>query len=203
MNVQVQHAQQQLVIETFHSSFIDYAGAYLHLYASYNAWYRFATGHSLDTLALAAMKQRYEIWKDFLDGECLERLRSPMRRLYVLSQHRPLLTSSGVHVQLEDDSDWVHLIDVWYAIRCDIVHATPSRTEVYFEQFVRLAYESLQIYMTEVVARLQRQSQSARMTSIEGRREYIRLPEPAFVDRVPSSRFDSRDISLRSERNTV
>ena len=198
MKALVRHTQQRLIIETFQSSRIDYAGAYLHLYASYNSWYRYATGHSLDNVALSAMKQRYELWRDCFDGNSLQLLRSPMRRIYVLTQHRPLLTSSGVPLYLEDDTDWKHLIDFWYAVRCDVAHATPARLHGYHEQYIRLAYESLLVYMTEIVSRLQVQSQASMVGSLSERSAFTRLPESHLVDMVSHHRFKSADISLRS-----
>lgn len=199
MKALIRRTQQQLIIETFQSSRIDYAGAYLHLYASYNAWYRFVTGQSLDTVAIGKMKQRYALWRDYIDGNCLQQLRSPMRRIYVLTQHRPLITGSGVSLVLEDDSDWQHLIDFWYAVRCDVVHATSARTHGYYEQFIRLAYESLQVYMTEVVHRLRQQELSSSSQTSSQRRVFTQLPKPQLLDTVPNDRFKSLDISLRSE----
>ncbi|GEM_PF-1272371 len=202
MKALIRHTQQQMIINAFQSSSIDYEGAYLHLYASYNAWYRLVTGHSVDSVALSAMKQRYEMWRDYFDGNSLDLLRSPMRRIYILTQHRPLITGSGVALTLEDDSDWRHLIDFWYAVRCDAVHATPVRSHGYYEQFVRLAYESLQVYMTEIVRRLQ-QSQQENIRTVVDRRAFVHLPEPHLVDRAPAHLFKQEDISLRSEENTV
>jgi hypothetical protein len=195
----IRHAQQRLIVEAFQDARIDYKSAYLRLYASYNAWYRFASGHTLDTLALEAMKQRYEIWRDYFDHNCLELLRSPMRRIYVLTQHRPLITNSGVSLALEDDSDWQHLIDFWYVVRCDIVHNTPSCLHGYYEQFVRLAYESLMVYMTEVVSRLSAQERSSRGYTQADRRLFASLPESHLVDRARYHLFKSADISLRSQ----
>ncbi len=198
MKAIIRDSQQRLIIEAFQSSYIDYSGAYLQLYASYNSWYRYATGHSLDALALDAMKQRYEMWRDYFNSSCLTLLRSPMRRIYVLTQHRPLTSSTGAKVMLEDDSDWQHLIDFWYAVRCDIAHQTSARLHGYHEQFVRLAYESLMVYMTEIVARLQLQSHAEQADTLARRRAFVMLPEPHLIDRVSRHHFKSADISLRS-----
>ena len=191
------------ILAAFNASRIDYAGAYLHLYASYNAWYRSVTGESLDAVAIGKMKQRYEMWAEYLSGDCLQLLRSPMRRMYVLSQHRPLIAASGRDVMLEDDCDWRHLIDIWYVVRCDIVHGATSTKHSYYDQFIRLAYESLSVYMTEVVYRIRIQMRATQLDSPAARRAFVTLPESHLVDQIPRQQFETSYISLRSPENTV
>lgn len=189
MRALIRHRQQRIIVEQFALSHIDYEAAFLHAYASFNAWYRFATGEPLNSLALQALKQRYELWHDYFTGECLTLLRSPMRRIYVLTQHRPLKTADGRSICLRDDSDWQQLIDFWFIVRCDVVHATDSLDHAYYQQYVKLAYESLSVYMTEVVRRLNVRLNLEDVKNSDGTEAAILSPIASDIDLYPRVRF--------------
>jgi hypothetical protein len=52
---------------------------------------------------------------------------------------------------VESKEDWKSLIEYWYQVRCIVVHGNTLQ-----DQYVRLAYDTLSIYMVEIVSRMKR-----------------------------------------------
>lgn len=154
MNMSTMYRPQHTVHDLFMKSRIDYDTSYLTLYSAYNAWYREVTGQQSDQKAFAAIKQKSDIWNDALQDRCMSGLRSLLRRLYVLTNHRPVQSHTSWLGSLEDEMDWRGLIDFWYALRCTIVHGNDAVRNPYHDIYVKLAYETLFLFMTEIVGRL-------------------------------------------------
>lgn len=190
MKAVLRHAQQEMILTYFKKSQIDYGQYYLQLYASYNIWYRSSTGESLDARALAQLKLRHQIWKDCFDDTCMHQLRSLMRRIYVLTVHRPLVREgSAWKGVLEDETDWRGMIDFWYAIRCDVVHGNDEQLAGHHSLMVKLAHESLTVFMTEVAIRLQLEVGEDEVSSSATMRRYVYSSGKSGVDLAPSADY--------------
>ncbi|HJM04114.1 MAG TPA: hypothetical protein QF549_00560 [Candidatus Saccharimonadaceae bacterium] len=190
MKAVLRHAQQEMILTYFKKSQIDYGQYYLQLYASYNIWYRSSTGESLDARALAQLKLRHQIWKDCFDDTCMRQLRSLMRRIYVLTVHRPLVREgSAWKGVLEDETDWRGMIDFWYAIRCDVVHGNDEQLAGHHSLMVKLAHESLTVFMTEVAIRLQLEVGEDEVSSSATMRRYVYSSGKSGVDLAPSADY--------------
>lgn len=186
--------QQTMIVQLVNKAQLNYQASFLTLYSAYNAWYRSVTGTPIDANALQSLKGRHQIWQDYLNDECMRNLGPVMRKLYVLTAHRPLgQTPNQPQVRLDDPTDWRSLIDFWYAVRCDIIHANDGSTQVYFPIYCQLAYESLNIFMVEVVGRLQltvgMDASTTLLTSADARRMIYTPPKEA-VDITPKRRFE-------------
>ena len=190
MKAVLRHAQQEMILTYFKKSQIDYGQYYLQLYASYNIWYRSSTGESLDARALAQLKLRHQIWKDCFDDTCMRQLRSLMRRIYVLTVHRPLVREgSAWKGVLEDETDWRGMIDFWYAIRCDVVHGNDEQLVGHHSLMVKLAHEPLTVFMTEVAIRIQLEVGEDEVSSWATMRRYIYSSGKSAVDLAPSADY--------------
>ncbi len=121
----------------FERSKIDYGDLYLRLYISYNAWFRKATQTAIDREAMSNLKNRFIIWDDFMHGRTLEGL-------------APVMSLIHERGDIGANDDWKGLISFWYKTRCDLFHGVLQPTD----ESVRLAYESLGIFMSEIVMRM-------------------------------------------------
>ena len=128
---------------------IDYTELYIRLYIAYNAWYRQVTGTTNDREALAHLKKRFVIWDDYCKGKTLPQLKLYMERLSQVTTERPLGIHSLWNGQVSHSEDWKGLIEYWYYIRCRLVHGSEVSPRL-----VWLAYETLDIFMTEIVERM-------------------------------------------------
>ena len=126
---------------------IDYSDLYMKLYVSYNAWYRRVTGANNEREAITRLKHRFVIWDDYCNGRAMQAL-----RLIAEAIVRHAAEHGGVIIK--DADDWRGLIEYWYRIRCDLFHGSIELENRYFAQAVKLAYESLNVYMTEIVRRM-------------------------------------------------
>lgn len=141
----------QVVYEWYGKAQVDYVEHYVRLYIAYNAWYQAVTGTSNDREGLSALKKRYVIWDDYIKGWTMRGLRPYVERLIELTQREPLSAEtvywSG---SIENSTDWRSLIEFWYQVRCRLMHGTrvPPR-------YVWLAYETLNIFMGEIIDRMQ------------------------------------------------
>jgi len=136
---------------------IDYSDLFMRLYVSYNAWYRGVTGLQSDYDAIKHMQERFVIWDDYLHGLVMESLRSVMQQITILTTLRPLKSSlrawGGV---VNGPDDWKGLILYWYTVRCTLFHGDIEIGHAHEDTQIKLAYESLNIFMTEIVARMKR-----------------------------------------------
>lgn len=146
---------------------IDYVQQYLWLYISYNAWYQEVTGTSNDRQALNSLKKRFVIWDDYINGNTMKPLRTYVERLMELTQREPFASQvvSYWSGSLESTEDWRSLIEFWYQVRCRLVHGSTVNV-----RYVWLAYETLGIFMGEIVYRMQQcftQEDSERMQELD------------------------------------
>lgn len=140
------------VCDWYEKSVIDYRKQYSALYTAYNAWYREVLSTTNDRQAVTALKKRYVIWEEYCDGRAMHDMKSLMERLADLTQKEPLHCQSphwngeinGVH-------DWQSLIEYWYQVRCIVVHG--GRINLVY---VWLAYQTLDIFMSEIIHRVGR-----------------------------------------------
>lgn len=182
-----QNEYQTLLLRLFNESRVDYSQHYSKLFSAFNLWYSQATSTSVDATALVTMKRRPYLWRASFNDDCLSGLLPIMRRIMILTQHRPLERANGEWKgYLSDQYDWQGLIDFWYAIRCEVVHGSPALQVSYFPVLVKLAYESLSIYMNEIVLRTQLTEESV-SASLQ---RYVISPSFNEVDNEPKATFD-------------
>ncbi len=148
------------MIQLFHQSDIRYAHYFLILFSSFNSWYRQRTGQKSDALALRQLQNDVSIWHALFDGNGDQSILPVLRKLYVLTQHRSV---EGAAVsqwagRLCDPYDWQGVVWFWYTMRCRLVHGEVYAVSALHEVYVRYAYESLHIFMSEVVRQLQKES---------------------------------------------
>jgi len=130
---------------------VDYEGHFLRMYITYNAWYREVTKTANDRQAISILKQRFVIWDDYCHGRVLLVLLPYMQRLSELTQQEPFpsmkLYWDG---EVSGSKDWGSLIEFWYQVRCLVVHGS-----LVGQTYVWLAYETLDIFMAEIIERMQ------------------------------------------------
>ncbi len=129
---------------------IDYTELYLHLYIAYNAWYRQVTGYANDREAIAHLKKRFVIWDDYCKGKTMPNLKLYLERLSKLTHEQPLGQHSIWNGRVQGVEDWRGLIEYWYQIRCLLVHGSEVS-----QRHVWLAFETLDLFMGEIVERMQ------------------------------------------------
>jgi hypothetical protein len=129
---------------------IDYTELYIRIYIAYNAWYRQVTNSTNDREAIATLKKRFVIWDDYSKGKTMSNLRVYVERLSMLTLEKPLTNNTAWNGSIENADDWRGLIEFWYQVRCLLVHGSevPPR-------YVWLAYETLELFMGEIVERMQ------------------------------------------------
>ena len=140
------------IVAWYKKAQINYVDQYIKMYIAYNAWYREATGTINDRQALDSLKKRFIIWDDYAQGRTMKPLRVYMERLMELTQREPFSSKtlywSG---SIENSTDWRSLIEFWYQVRCKLVHGSEVKP-----RYVWLAYETLDIFMGEIVDRMQK-----------------------------------------------
>ena len=129
---------------------VDYTELYICIYIAYNAWYRQVTGSTNDREAIAILKKRFVIWDDYSKGKTMPNLKVYADRLAKLTAEKPLAQHSYWNGVVESSDDWRGLIEFWYQVRCRLMHGSevPPR-------YVWLAYETLELFMGEIVERMQ------------------------------------------------
>ncbi len=132
----------------------DYAQQYITLYVAFNAWYRSLTGKTHDRVALNVLQRGIPLWEEYREGNTLQEIRSPMRLLVELTQREPLsYATPHWKGEVAHIGDWTSLIEYWYRVRCLVVHGSEIQPH-----YVYLAYETLNIFMGEVIRREQQRS---------------------------------------------
>jgi hypothetical protein len=129
---------------------VDYVEQYIRLYISYNAWYRNVTGTVNDREAISVLKKRFIMWDDYCKGKTLIDMRLYVERLVILTNERPLVNNSVWNGVIKDADDWRNIIEFWYQVRCFLVHGSDIP-----QKYVWLAYETLELFMREIVQRMQ------------------------------------------------
>lgn len=120
------------------------------MYIAYNAWYRQVTNTTNDRQALSLLKKRVIIWNDYANGKTLKPLGVMLEKLVELTQREPLKKTAYWSGSIENTTDWCSLIEYWYQIRCLLVHGSLINA-----RYVCLAYETLHLFMTEIITRVQ------------------------------------------------
>lgn len=135
----------------YQKAHVDYADLFLKMYITYNAWYREVTGTTNDRQAISSLKKRFVIWDDYSQGKTLTTLKPYMERLCELSQGSPFPSIRPYwDGEVSNPYDWNSLIEFWYQVRCLVVHGSDIRPK-----YAWLAYETLDIFMGEIVDRMQ------------------------------------------------
>jgi hypothetical protein len=129
---------------------VDYVEHYIRLYISYNAWYRNVTGTVNDREAISVLKKRFIMWDDYCKGKTLKDMRLYVERLAALTNERPLVNNSVWNGVVRDADDWKSMIEFWYQVRCFLVHGSDIP-----QKYVWLAYGTLELFMREIVQRMQ------------------------------------------------
>ena len=129
---------------------VDYTELYIRMYIAYNAWYRQVTGSTNDREAIALLKKRFVIWDDYCNGRTMANLRVYVERLSKLTTEHPLGSHAVWNGKVENSDDWRGLIEYWYRVRCLLVHGSEVSP-----RHVWLAYETLELFMAEIVGRMQ------------------------------------------------
>lgn len=130
--------------EYYQRSQLDYAAAYMYLYASYNAWHRVEVGAMSDRDALRVLKRNFNIWHQYYEGES-------MLGMGALLEEVVSYTKSGWPVVVVDAEDWRSMVDFWYKVRCELVHGQLDISDSHSEEAVRLAYQTLSLFMGEAL----------------------------------------------------
>jgi len=133
---------------------VDYCDMYIRLYIAYNAWFRKVTRTSFDREALLRLKKRFIIWDDYVNDRVMRELRPILRDVAILTDIRPLLSGNKWNGKVRDDNDWHGLIDFWYQVRCELFHGTTDVPRHVLNQYASLAYQSLNIFMLEIMKRM-------------------------------------------------
>lgn len=159
----MQPKSERLVKLWYDRAQLDYNDLYMRLYVAYNAWFNRVTGAPNDREAIRQLKKRFVIWDDYQRGRVMVALKPIVEDIVKLTNRTRTLS-----VRLEDADDWQNLIEFWYQVRCHLFHASGVFGDTQQAIWTRLAYQSLNIFMTEVVDRMNR-------TFTNG--DYIRLKE--------------------------
>ena len=140
---------------------IDHSEYFIRVYIAYNAWYKRVTGYDNDFEAMSALRKRFLIWDEYAQGETLLLLRPVVDKIVILTQVRPNVFNekgsssiSGWNGQVTDRNDWKGLIAFWYGVRCKLIHGSWLPAHSFEMVLVQLAYESLNIFMTEIIHRM-------------------------------------------------
>lgn len=139
---------RQLIVQWHDRARIDYSALYVNEYIAYNAWFRKVTQCSEDKEALRRLMKRFVIWDDYEKGRVLTAL------VPLVEQVANITKTSQCAGRVRDAYDWKGLINFWYQTRCDLFHGSVLPTQNSNDTRVRLAYESLQIFMSEIIRRM-------------------------------------------------
>ena len=146
---------RQLIIKWFERAQIDYSDLFVKEYIAYNAWFRKVTNCQVDHEAIKEVSRRFVIWDDYLHGRTLTTLGALVDEIAVLTFKRPVRPmGTAWNGVVKDKHDWRGLIYFWYQTRCDLFHGLTLPGNINHDKQIRLAYESLNIFMTEIVRRM-------------------------------------------------
>jgi len=129
---------------------IDYALLYSQLYIAYNSWYQRVTQAATNRDAVQILKKRFMIWIEYTEYRALKSLRAPFHKLVAYTNKRPYQHSNTYWIgSFVNDNDWKGLIECWYLVRCRLLHGKSVD-----ETILRLSYETLYAFMTEITQRM-------------------------------------------------
>ena len=139
---------RQLIVQWYERARIDYSDLYVKEYIAYNAWFRKVTQSDEDHIGIRRVMKRFVIWDDYIHGRTLTSLSPVVEHIARLTRRSPC------DVDVSDAFDWKGLIQFWYQTRCDLFHGVTMPGYIQHDERIRLAYESLHIFMTEIVRRM-------------------------------------------------
>jgi len=146
---------RQLIRKWHERAQIDYSDLFVREYIAYNAWFRKVTDCSIDHEAIKKVTRRFVIWDDYIHGRTLSDLRLVMERIATFTYHHPARPMGFAWDGIVKDSfDWKSLIYYWYQTRCDLFHGDTMPGKAVHDMQIRLAYESLNIFMAEILRRM-------------------------------------------------
>lgn len=147
----MQSDTQKLIKTWYDRAQLDYGDLYMRLYVAYNAWFHQVTQANTDREAITILKKRFVIWDDYRRGRVLTQLRPVVRDIVMLTK-----SDKSLKVELADSDDWQHLIEFWYQVRCHLFHGSGLFQSIQQTIWTRLAYQSLNLFMGEVINRMDR-----------------------------------------------
>ena len=151
--------QKDIVLRWYDRAQLNYIDLYVNLFISYNAWFKKATSKSRDRDAINELKKRFIIWDEYASGTKMNNLVPIAKKVSELTTVQPLtnLTGSDRYWDgvVKDEWDWKSLIEYWYRVRCNLFHGSKSPDDYRDQELIKLAYESLNIFMTEIVGRME------------------------------------------------
>lgn len=128
---------------------IDYIDKYMALYAAFNAWYSQTLNVKNDRQALNILRRGIGIWQDYSNGHIMRDIAQYMELLVEYTQREPLSYSTPHwRGEVAHSKDWQSLLEYWYRVRCLVMHGAEIQT-----MYVYLAYQTLNIFMGEIVKR--------------------------------------------------
>ena len=149
---------RQLIRKWFDRAQIDYSDLFMKSYIAYNVWFRKVTGCHEDHEAIKRVIHRFVIWDDYLHGRMLVELGLIVDQIALISD------------LVADRSDWKGLIGFWYQTRCDLFHGLTMPGRTLHDRRIQLAYESLNIFMIEIMRRMRHcfsDADYARLTEVQ------------------------------------
>lgn len=146
---------RQLIRKWFERAQIDYSDLFVKEYIAYNAWFRKVTDCNEDYEAIRRVAERFVIWDDYIHGRTLIELQPILERISALTWKRPVQPMGHAwNGTVKDSHDWRGLIYFWYQTRCDLFHGVTMPGRVTHDIQIQLAYESLNIFMAEIIKRM-------------------------------------------------
>jgi hypothetical protein len=146
---------RQLITKWYERARIDYSDLYVRQYIAYNAWFRKVTNCDADHEAIKEVCRRFVIWDDYLQGRTLTSLGPVAEQISDLTYKYPVRPMGPVwNGVVRDAFDWRGLIYFWYQTRCDLFHGVTLPGYAHHDLQIRLAYESLSIFMGEIIKRM-------------------------------------------------
>lgn len=146
---------RQLILKWFERAQIDYSDLYMRQYIAYNAWFRKVTGKSEDHDAIKQLLKRFIIWDDYIEGRTLISLGLVVEKIADFTRVRPVRPVGSVwNGVVKHRHDWKGLIYFWYQTRCYLFHGLTIPGDGYDDTQIKLAYESLTLFMTEIIKRM-------------------------------------------------
>jgi len=146
---------RQLMRKWYERAQIDYSDLFMKEYIAYNTWFRKVTGCSVDHETIKRVTRRFIIWEDYTHGRTLIELGPIVEKISLLTWGQPVQPmGSAWNGVVKDGLDWKGLIYFWYQTRCDLFHGLTLPGRAAHDRQIKLAYESLNIFMTEIMRRM-------------------------------------------------
>lgn len=148
---------RQLIRTWYDRAQIDYSDLYVKEYIAYNAWFRKVTDCNEDREAIKRVAERFIIWDDYIHGRTMNDLRPIIEQVSLLTWKTPVRSiGSAWNGVVYDGLDWKGLIYFWYQTRCELFHGITMPGRKVHDLRIKLAYESLNVFMTEIMKRMRR-----------------------------------------------